>query len=116
MIYLHYKYLENAAKIGAESAGKTATDLLFKNGKPIGENLKNAGKDVKTWPKSELPQTKIELLKGAEEIPSPGNYIGKTYKTPDGVEFGIRNSFKYGETIDVMKNPYNTPPFRIHFK
>ena len=73
-------------------------------GKELGVAKGSAGEGIRTTSKSEFGKLKSELLDGAVEVPARGGYIGKWFQRPDGSIFGIRNSEKYGETIDVVKS------------
>lgn len=87
---------------------------------PGGELIGNPGSSVKirTVSPEEFETLRFELLEGAGPVSGPEDYKGMVFERPDGSLIGIRNSDKYGTTIDVIKSTSRTIPngFRIHKK
>jgi hypothetical protein len=57
-------------------------------------------------------------LEGAGPITGPNNYEGMAFERPDGSVIGVRESLKYGTTIDVLESTSRSivNGFRIHKK
>lgn len=83
---------------------KPLHELIKPGGKELGSKFRSSGDGVRTVERDTFSKLKNELMDGAEEVPGPRTYEGKVFRRPDNSEFGVRNSEKYGETIDVMKS------------
>lgn len=92
----------------------TRSDPLTPNGELIGN--KGKGRGVRTLTPENFSDLKSKMLEGARELPPNPRYDGRTYQRPDGTEFGIRNSKKWDETIDIFKspNPKIEPRTKVH--
>lgn len=79
-------------------------DVLKPGGKELGVRRARAGDGIRTLERSEYDKLKADLLDGAKERTSATGYNGKLYERSDGSIIGLRNSNKYGETLEVMKS------------
>jgi hypothetical protein len=100
------------------TTSQSLSDILLPGGQEIGDRLGGAGDGIRTVSPQEVESLKSRLLSGATEVPSPPGYQGRTYQRSDGTVFGIRESGKYGSTVDVMKSndPRLKPGYQVHRK
>jgi hypothetical protein len=101
------RYLLRNPKV-LKPAEKTLEDLLKPGGKELGARAARAGEGIRTLERTEFEKVKSDLLDGATEVPAPAGYEGKAFQRPDGSIIGIRDSEKYGETLDVLKSTDET--------
>jgi hypothetical protein len=90
--------------------------ILVPNGELVG---KPGTKDwIRTVTPEEFEALRYELLEGAGPITGPNNYEGMAFERPDGSVIGVRESLKYGTTIDVLESTSRSivNGFRIHKK
>jgi hypothetical protein len=73
---------------------------------------------VRTVSPEEFETLRFELLEGAGPVSGPSDYESMVFERPDGSLIGIRNSDKYGATIDVLRSTSRSirNGFRIHQK
>ena len=87
---------------------------------PGGELIGNpgSGTKIRTVSPEEFESLRSDLLEGAGPVSGPSDYKGMAFERPDGSVIGIRNSLKYGTTIDVLQSTSRSIPngFRIHKK
>jgi hypothetical protein len=90
--------------------------ILVPGGELIGEPGTRDG--IRTLSPKEFDALRFELLEGANPVSAPDDYKGMVFERPDGSLIGIRNSDKYGITIDVIKSTSRSihDGFRIHQK
>ncbi len=96
---------------------KPLHDLIKPGGKELGIKRGGAREGIRTLERKEFDKLKSDMLDGAEEIVPREGYSGKVFRRPDGTEIGIRESKKFGETIDVLKSTDETilkNGFKIH--
>lgn len=78
-------------------------EILKPGGKEVGERLGGTGNDVRTVGKEEFEVLRDRLLDGAKEVQPKSNYAGKWFQRPDGTIVGVRQSEKFGTTLDVVE-------------
>ncbi len=115
---------ERAVPPGSPRAGtpelqantRSLDSILAPGGEPIGYAYRGAGDDVRTVSPAEFDALASELLSGAARVRGPDSYDGLVFERLDGSLIGIRNSTRYGRTIDVLKSnsPIIPNGFRIH--
>ena len=91
-------------------------NILAPGGEPIGEVYPGATPEIRTVSPAEFEALESELLSGAIPVSAPDTYDGMVFERPDGSLIGIRNSDRYGITLDVIKStsPKIENGFRIH--
>ncbi|MCB1476816.1 MAG: hypothetical protein H6883_08100 [Rhodobiaceae bacterium] len=87
-----------------ESSGPTP-ELVYPNGQIIGYVNRSATPDIRTVSPAEYQQLRQNLLNGARPIQNQ-RYGGSMFQRPDGFVFGLRQSKKHGETIDIWRREY----------
>ncbi|HLN37806.1 MAG TPA: hypothetical protein VK337_08500 [Xanthobacteraceae bacterium] len=90
--------------------------ILVPGGELIGEP--GSGVKIRTVSPEEFESLRFDLLEGAGPVSGPDSYKGMAFERPDGSVIGIRNSLRYGTTIDVLQSTSHSIPngFRIHKK
>jgi hypothetical protein len=121
----HDKQLPLAGGGGGGYSGGRPVPVL-QGGRPNPESVLAPGGDlignpgtrdgIRTVSPEEFDALRFELLEGAGPVSGPDSYDGMVFERPDGSLIGIRNSDKYGITIDVIKStsPAIDNGLRIH--
>ena len=79
-------------------------EILKPGGKERGIQAGGAREGIRTLEKEQFETLKSELMDGAVEVPGPASYPGKTFQRLDGSVIGVRQSEKFGETIEVINS------------
>lgn len=97
---------------------RSRESILAPGGVRIGSVNPGATEDIRTVSPTEFERIRSDLLSGATPARGSETYPGVVYERPDGSLLGIRNSRRYGTTIDVIRSTSPTIPngFRIHQK
>jgi hypothetical protein len=93
-----------ASGIGRAPPGvKPSRDILQPGDKSIGS--RGTDKTIRRLSEGDFRKFQDDLLRDALPAEAPSGYEGHVYRRPDGLQFGIRRSRDFGETIDIMNAP-----------
>jgi hypothetical protein len=83
---------------------RSLESILAPGGERIGSVNPGATEDIRTVSPAEFERIRSDLLSGATPARGAETYPGVVYERPDGSLLGIRNSRRYGATIDVIRS------------
>ena len=97
---------------------KRLDELVRPGGREIGERNRGAGDEVQTLPSRDFKKLETQLLDGAQQVPSPPDYMGTWYRRFDGMVIGVRQSPDHGTTIEVIQGMTSGLPngYKVHQK
>ena len=96
----------------ADPTPAATKDVLMPGGQPVGVVQSDATPEIRTVSPPEFQRIQADLMVGARPVAKPG-YPGTWYQRPDGTGFGLRQSGRFGVTIDV-DDPSFDPGFKVH--